>query len=234
MGIRIYNPPLTGTAYNWRQSATGNEVPGESLAVAYGTDVVKGNLMIVVVGGGAASAGSFPIASISDTLSSSWNLIPNCPIESNPDVTTSNLAWMWWAIAPSSGANTVTVTMNQSTYYEMSIAEWYVYGAVPTLDAFGVAAHTTGTTLSVSSSSCLNPSDLLVAFVDVNAGDSTFALSGYTEREADTEGSTSLWDASSSVTGTQTANFTGLASGDAEAIIACFSGIPLPPSIIIC
>lgn len=112
---------------------------GNSLALAYGSNITAGALLLVAVswdyGGGSFS-------SISDTLVSSWNLIGS----EQDDASTSTAMRTYYAYNTGAGANTVTANFSAAVAFRaLAIAE-YSGAATATVPLDQTAIVTTGST----------------------------------------------------------------------------------------
>jgi hypothetical protein len=154
---------------------------GTSLGLAYSSNVTSGNLLVVFADVAPSTDANNPTVGISDTLGSSYG---------SPDVTNfvhavseaSNCS-IWHATAPSSGANTVTITSNDSsTYISIAIFEFSFTGTL-SVDGTGSGGnYTTNASSGTLSTITLTATDLVVSGWDVFTSGGTYSTtnSGFT------------------------------------------------------
>lgn len=111
-----------------------------SLAATFPGEVVGGDLMVVDI----SWAGIDPSPVVTDTLGSSWRIAAQIT-----DAVQNYSAATAWAIAPSTGANTVTATIpgGGSTFVRVLVHEYY---GVDTLDVSTTASDESGSSSSMT------------------------------------------------------------------------------------
>jgi hypothetical protein len=103
----FFGTSAPGISVSLRQSAIANNVS----SLAYTSSVISGNLMVLVF----SSESTLP-TSISDSLASSWSKID--------DQTGTRQITIWYATAPSSGANTVTLSGHTLSFSQLCVMEF--------------------------------------------------------------------------------------------------------------
>jgi hypothetical protein len=206
----------TAFPFTYSQSAQAES----SLATqtcAYGSDVSEGDLLIVCV-----DVDQQTITGISDTQGNTWTAIPSAPIET--DSGAPRFVAMYWTVAKSSSANTVTVAYNTSSAGAsvILIAAYTPSGGTPVLDTSGTNSGTSVTSLTATTGSVTYPIDLLVAFCSSFGSNNTPC--GYTVREDVGPGAATLLDAAASGDGVQSISET-FVSSTAGLILAAFSSV---------
>lgn len=136
------------------QAVSGLFVTQSSKAQAFTNPVTSGNLMVVL-----ASYQSASTATISDTLTSTWHQI----FLDNTTFAQPNILIAWWATAPSTGANTITVGFGSSVTSAIGIAEFQCQGNVDQSSK----ATGTSTTWATPSQTTTHANELLVGFIGV-------------------------------------------------------------------
>jgi len=126
----LNNNQAMGTPYNSRsQAGTG--------PVAYPLGVLAGSLLVFAAG----SEGVVDPLTVTDTLGTSYTKAVAYTANAN------HIA-IYWGIAPSAGANTVTVTGLGTSFADVSVAEFVTSGTVTvdtTATAYGAASPVIGT-----------------------------------------------------------------------------------------
>ncbi len=194
-----------------------------TLAAKFASNVTKNNLMVVGVSSFAGNA--FATPAITDTLGSTWTLA----IAENPGTTgTPALASLYYAIVPSTGADTITVHMTGTNNLHLHIYE--VSGIVTSamLDKTGFNFQTSGTAATVSTSAATTSmNEFVFAYFGRDNGSGTWTGgSGYSNTLA-TPNSGAGTDAFSedkiiTAAGVQTATATSSASDALTSLIATF------------
>src|SRR4029077_2578095 len=129
------------------QDAANTGRGSTTLVKAFASNVTKNNLMIVAVSSYAGNAFASP--AITDTLNSTWSLA----VTKNPGTAgTPALASIYYAVVPSTGADTITVHMTGTNNLHMHIYE--VSGLVTSsvLDKIGSNFQSGATAATVSTS----------------------------------------------------------------------------------
>ncbi len=194
-----------------------------TLAVKFPSNVTKNNLMVVGVSSYAGNAFASP--AVTDTLGSTWTLA----VTKNPGTAgTPSLAGLYYAIVPSTGADTVTVHMTGTNNLHLHIYE--VAGLVTSsvLDQTGSNFQSSGTAATVSTSAATTSlNEFVFAYFGRDNGSGTWTVgNGYGNALA-TPNTGSATDAFSedktvSTKGTQTATATSSASDALTSLIATF------------
>lgn len=211
---KIFLTETEDFSFTFSQSAQASG-SGTSKSCAYSSSVNVRDLLITCV-----DVDGQTITGISDSQGNTWTAIPSTPVEQ--DSGTPRFTAMYWAVANSSGSNTVTVTYNQvsSGTSVVMIGAYTPSGGSVALDASGVNSGTSVTSLTATTGSAANPSDLLVFFVA--AFGSCGTPTGYTIREDVGPGSSRFGDSTSSAAGVQSVTET-FSSSTAGLILAVFS-----------
>jgi Abnormal spindle-like microcephaly-assoc'd, ASPM-SPD-2-Hydin len=194
-----------------------------TLAAAFGSNVTQNNLM--VVGVSSSSGNTFASPPITDTLGSSWLLA----VAENPGATgTPSQCNIYYAVVPSTGANTVTVHATGTNNLHLHIYEISGLVTSSVLDQSGSNFQSTTTTATVSTAGPTTAANEYVfAYVGRNNGTGTWtAGTGYGDARS-SPNTTSATDAFSedkivSATGTQTATATSSATDALTSVIATF------------
>jgi hypothetical protein len=204
---------VTAFPFTYKQSAQASG-SSTSQTCAYGSDVSEGDLLIVCV-----DVFDQTITGISDSQGNTWAAIPSTPIEQDG---TPRFTAMYWAVANSSGANTVTISFNVSTggTTVIMVAAYTPENGTVALDASGVNSGTSVTSLTATTGSATYPNDLLVAFCAAFTGEDTPC--GYTQRQDVGPGSGRLMDSVATSDGVQSVT-EAFSSSDAGLILAAFS-----------
>lgn len=171
---------------------TGNFASGAgaTLTAAYGSNVTAGNLLIVA--GYSSNASVTPTLAVSDTQGNAWTSA--CEVSGWGG--TPQDAQIFYAIAKTTGANTVTLTTSGSdTFRRVCIHE---YSGCDTLDQVSTNTGASGTTVSSGNVTTTVAAELLFGWMISGSG-VTSAGSGETLRQ--TEGSESTMDQVVSSTG---------------------------------
>ena len=203
-------------SFSYSQSAQAT-ASGSSQTCAFSSNVNAGDLLIVCV-----DVFGQAITGVSDSQGNTYTAIPGTPVEQ--ESTAPRYTAMYWAIAGSSAANTVTVSYNQASSGQSTImvAAYTPAGGVVSLDASGTASGTSVTSLTATTGAASYPSDLLVFFVAAFSGCGT--PSGYTIRQTEGSNTTVLGDSTSSAAGVQSVTET-FDSSTAGLILAVFSAV---------
>lgn len=124
------------------QSATGTTGNYDSTTLAFGSNVVAGNLLVCM--GAVWNGTEISSITITDTIGTSYTVVLGASSGGIP-----NKTWIAYGIAPSSGANTVTINPNGGGRYSSHcVAEFSgVHAAVP-LDADGGSSTGSSSTAS--------------------------------------------------------------------------------------
>ncbi|MFY9527638.1 MAG: choice-of-anchor D domain-containing protein [Candidatus Acidiferrales bacterium] len=194
-----------------------------TLAVAFGSNVTQNNLM--VVGVSSSSGNTFASPAITDTLGSSWFLA----VAENPGATgTPSQCNIYYAVVPSTGANTVTVHATGTNNLHLHIYEISGLLTSSVLDQIGSNFQSGVTAATVSTAGPTTAANEYVfAYVGRNNGTGTWtAGTGYGDARS-SPNTTSATDAFSedkivSATGTQTAAATSSATDALTSVIATF------------
>jgi hypothetical protein len=193
--------------------------PGTT-TLAYGSNVTKGNLLIVAADLNVTGVN----LSVSDTLNNTWNVIGTTPVLAG-----NHKSYGWWAIANASGANTVTYTMTNAgtTNVEKTVSEYSVSGVTPVVDGVGAggSAAITSTTISTSTGAA-GLDDLVVVYFTAGGDSVTTPTTGYNSRVLASGGFSILADKIASAGGIQSASTT-CTSGDLLGWIQNFRQIKL-------
>lgn len=136
------------------QSNTGSAGGYDSTTLAYLSNVTAGNLL--TCSGAVWNGSEVTSITITDTLGSTWTVI----LSTNVSGGAPHKTWIGYAIAPSSGANTVTIDPNGGGRYSShGVAEWSGPHATP-LDVDGGTS--TGSSTSASDGITTTDPDALV------------------------------------------------------------------------
>jgi hypothetical protein len=205
------------------QDTTNTGTGSTTLAVAFPGNVTQNNLIIVGVSSSASN--SFASPAITDTRGSVWSLA----VTRNPGTTgTPALASIYYAVVPSTGADTVTVHMSAAHNLHMHIYEVSGLLTSSVLDQSGSNFQTGATAATVSTSAATSTANEFVfAYFARNNGSGTWtAGAGYgnTKASPNTSAATDAFSEGKivSATGTQTATATASASDGLTSIIATF------------
>jgi hypothetical protein len=188
---------------------------------AYQYPVVKNQLLVV----SHLAQAPGDSRTISDSLNSEWYLLPGCPVVSLKN--SGQDFWVWYAIAPSSAPDIVTIG-GSLPYDEVSIAAYTPSSGTAVLDAHGIG-HGNPDAGVVSSGSATGTADLVLTFGSLNALGSPAAVAGYTVRSGGSgsggPGSVflGLADKIAVGSGIQTADWTTLVANSTA--VACFKTI---------
>jgi hypothetical protein len=180
---------------------------------------------LIIVGVSSSASNSFASPAITDTRGSVWSLA----VTRNPGTTgTPALASIYYAVVPSTGADTVTVHMSAAHNLHMHIYEVSGLLASSVLDQTGSNFQTGATAATVSTSAATTTANEFVfAYFARNNGSGTWtAGAGYGNTKASPNASAGT-DAFSegkiiSANGTQTATATSSASDGLTSVIATF------------
>jgi predicted secreted protein len=115
---------------------TSNNVPGNPMSLAFGSNVTAGNLLIVGVGSTTGGASNSTI-SLSDTLGNTYTSLGKVE-----EGVLSASGEIFYCIANSSGANTVTATYSSGSGIALHVAE---FSGVSAVDQNAVTNDQTGT-----------------------------------------------------------------------------------------
>ncbi len=194
-----------------------------TLALKFASNVTKNNLMVVGVSSYAGNAFASP--AITDTLGSTWSLA----VADNPGTTgTPALASIYYAIVPSTGANTVTVHMTGTNNLHLHIYELSGLVTSSPLDQIGSNFQSGATAATVSTSGpTTSANEFAFAYFGRDNGSGTWtAGTGYgnTLASPNTGAGTDAFSegATISSTGTQTATATASATDALTSVIATF------------
>ncbi len=206
----------TAFPFTYKQSAQASS-SASSQTCAYGSDVTEGDLLIVCV-----DVFGQTITGISDSQGNTWAAVPSTPVEQ--DSGTPRFTAMYWAVAKSSGADTVTISYNTSSSGTsvIMIAAYTPEDGTVALDASGVNSGTSVTSLTATTGSATYPIDLLVEFCAAFTGENTPC--GYTQRQDVGPGSGRLCDSVATSSGVQSVTET-FSSSTAGLILAAFSAV---------
>jgi hypothetical protein len=208
--------PATSTyGFSYEQSNQAS-ASGTSQTCAFSSNVVAGDLLIACV-----DVFGQAITGISDSQGNTWTAIPGTPIEQS--TTGPRYTAMYYAVAGSSGADTITVTFNQvsSGSSVIMLAAYTPSGGTAALDTSGTASTTSGASLTATTGSATYPQDLLVAFIDAFSGITTPC--GYTQRQDVGPNSGRLMDSVATDDGVQSVTVTFGSANAAGLILAAFS-----------
>jgi hypothetical protein len=144
---------------------------GTSGSAVFGSNVTLGNLLVCMVDGGAAGGSG----TIADTQGNTWTQIF---LENSAST---NVLQAWYAIAKSTGANTVTVSSLANALNAVLAAE---YSGVSTLDQVAHTHGTTGSTFSSPSVTTTHANEILIGIYGDSGGQagSPAAPTGFTAR----------------------------------------------------
>jgi len=196
-----------GSAPKQGISITGDFTGGR--ATAFPSNITAGNLLVASFGG------AYATPSLTDTKGNTWTLVSGSLVNNAGDY-----AAMWYAIANSSGADTVTITGNYPC--SLDVAEFQVASGTPTLDGYGTNTNTASTSLTTTTSSASGAADLVISVS--NTGPSSFSnpTTGFILRYSDS-GYWGFATKLASSSGAQSATVTAL-SGNMIGIVANFNG----------
>src|SRR5258708_6296277 len=131
------------------QNTVGNPVAATTTALAFGSSVTSGNLLVVSF---TTVDTTNTVSSVTDTVGSTWALASG-PIVANSTQT----SWIYYALANASGANTVTVHWSgTATAPNIFVAEFSGNATSSPRDKFtssantGTAAITSGSTATLT------------------------------------------------------------------------------------
>lgn len=203
--------PITYKQSTWEEGSTATQT------CSFDSDVSAGDLLIVC-----ADVAGQTITGVSDSLGSSYTAISGTPVQQ--DSGTPRWTAMYWAVAPSSGANTATVSFDvaSSSQSVIVISAYTPSGGVVSVDASGANSGSSITSLTVVTNSSKYPIDLLVMFCASFGSNSTPA--GYMRRASSDPDAATLCDSTANSDGIQTITET-FASSAAGLILAAFSAV---------
>jgi hypothetical protein len=212
---KIFLTEAENFSFTYSQSAQASG-SGTSQTCAYGSSISLGDLLIACV-----DVDGQAITGISDSQGNTWTAIPSTPVEQ--DSGAPRYTAMYWAVAKSSGSDTITVTYNQvsSGTSVIMLGAYTPAGGTVALDASGVNSGSSITSLTATTGSATYSSDLLVFFVAAFSGCGT--PTGYTIRQDD-GGSTRFGDSTSTDVGVQSVTET-FSSSTVGLILAVFSAV---------
>jgi hypothetical protein len=193
-----------------------------TLAMNFPSNVTKNNLIVVGVSSFAGNAFASP--AITDTLGSTWSLA----VANNPGTTgTPALASLYYAVAPSTGADTVTVHMTGTNNLHLHIYEISGLVTSSVLDQIG-SNFQSGTAATVSTAaSTAAANEFVLAYFGRDNGSGTWtAGTGYgnTLASPNSGAGTDAFSEAKIVSSTakQTATVTSSASDSLTSVIATF------------
>src|SRR5258706_2043209 len=195
------------------QAASTTGTGSTTLAKAFASSVTKNNLLVVGVSSYAGNAFASP--AITDTLGSTWSLV----VVRNPGTAgTPSLAGMYYAVAPSTGPDTVTVHMTGTNNLHLHIYEVSGLLTSSVLDQFGSNFQSSATAATVSTSAATAAANEFVfAYFGRDNGSGTWtAGAGYGNTQsspnvvAATDAFSEAKIVSTTVTQTATATSSGL------------------------
>lgn len=194
-----------------------------TLTAKFPGNVTKNNLL--VVGASSYAGNGFASPAITDTLGSTWTLA----VAKNPGVTgTPAQANIYYAIAPSTGADTITVHMTGTNSLHLHVYEVSGLLTSSVLDQIGSNYQTSATAATVSTAAATTAAnEYIFNFVARDNGSGTWtAGSGYSNGlgTPNTGSSTDAFSEGKVVvaTGTQTGTATSSAADALTSVIATF------------
>jgi len=201
--------------------ATGSG--SSTLAAKFPGNVTKNNLMVVGVSSYAGNAFASP--AITDTLGSAWSLA----VSRNPGTAgTPSLAGIYYAIVPSTGADTVTVHMTGTNNLHLHIYEISGLLTSSVLDQIGSNFQSSGTAATVSTSAAsIAANEFVFAYFGRDNGSGTWTAGagfGNTLATPNTGAGTDAFseDKIISSTGIQTATASSSVPDSITSLIATF------------
>ena len=147
------------------------DTSGASTTLAYTSNVSANNLLVVVVRSGNDSGSTI---TVTDSIGNTWT---KCALNMVVGVGSTQLSY---AVASSSAADTVTVTLNSSATMRMAIYEYSGTAATSPLDTQANAATGSSTAPASASFTPTANNELVIAFAATNSGDSYSAGTNYT------------------------------------------------------
>ena len=211
----------TPSGVGFVQGKTGTYSTATSQSQTFTNNVVSGNLLVAFISNGGTNAGTI---TISDTRGTSWTAFYS-------DTTANGLVQKaWFGVAPSSGANTVTVSWSTGSQNSSLIVAEYQGIAASPLDQ-NPATKTGTSAWSTNSVTTTQAVELAIAVtIETSAGVTTNGP--FTQRFTHASGA-SLFGALSDVvlTQTQTLNGSGGGSGNYAANIVTFKASPNTPPV---
>lgn len=184
-----------------------------SLSQAYPSNVLSGDLLVVAVYWGNSAVTS---VTISDTLSTTWNQSNGPTLDTGSDYH----ATIYWGIAPSAGADTVTVNFSGAggNFPSIFIHEYYIpSGATVSVD--GTPVNGTGSSGTPNSGNITTTvsGDLLLGYISQwDSSSAFFAPTGWSTRlySSLTAGDNITQDTITGSAGTYAATVTGQIGSD--------------------
>jgi hypothetical protein len=177
---------------------------GTSQNCAFTSNVGSGNLLVVGV---YYESTTITVSSVTDSRSTSYTATPSSPVTNS---TQPQRQYVYYGIAPSGGANTVSVTLSASACcFNIVLAEYSGIDASSPLDQHATAQGS-GTTLTTASVTTTQADELLVGIGSHwNTSTAFTAGSGYAKRvQNNTSDSMALEDQIVAATGSYNASFT--------------------------
>ena len=205
------------------QDAANTGAGSTTLATAFSSNVTRGNLLVVGVSSYAGN--SFAAPAITDTLGSTWSL---AVAQSPGTAGTPSLASIYYAVAPSTGPDTVTVHMTGTNNLHLHVSEVSGLLTSSVLDQIGSNFQPSATIGTVSTSGpTTSANEFVFAYFGRDNGSGTWtAGSGYgsTLASPNTSASTDAFSAGTiiSTAGTQTATANSSATDAVTSVIATF------------
>ncbi|MGH9681950.1 MAG: Ig-like domain-containing protein, partial [Candidatus Acidiferrales bacterium] len=205
------------------QDAATTGSGSSTLAVKFPSNVNKNDLLIV--GASSYAGNAFASSAVTDTLGSTWSLA----VTKNPGTSgTPSLAGIYYAIAPSAGADTITVHMTGTNNLHLHIYEVSGVVTASELDQVGSNYQTSTTAATVSTTAATTKAnEFIFAYFARDNGVGTWTSgSGYGNALAspNTSASTDAFSEAKAVstTGVQTATATSSASDGLTSVLAAF------------
>ncbi|VVC06074.1 Uncharacterised protein [uncultured archaeon] len=157
---------LVGNSSAYVQSSTDAWNSGSTVTLAYSSNVSAGNLLIVSY----SSEGAVTSSTVSDTLGTTYTRVAQ--------ITSATINMNVWAgIAPSSGANTVTIGSPASAYNQLGISEYRNVSATADVTA---SNYTTSNTTASASIINTNSTDLIYGITATDQGNNLTYSSPFT------------------------------------------------------
>jgi hypothetical protein len=205
------------------QDASTTGTGSTTLTAAFGSNVTQNNLL--VVGASSYAGNTFASPAITDTLGSTWSLA----VAQNPGTTgTPSLASLYYAVVPSTGADTVTVHMTGTNNLHLHIYEISGLVTSSVLDQTGSNYQSSAIAGTVSTSGpTTTANEFVFTLFARDNGSGTWTMGtgyGNTQSSPNSGSGTDAFseDRIISATGTQTATATSSASDALTSVIATF------------
>ena len=201
--------PSSGTQPTFVQGAANNGSNVSNISTAFGSSVQSGHLLVAAVGYAGVDLATVTLT-LADSLHNTW-----VPVSSAVRRTDHGVAQLFYAVAGSSGADTVTVTASiPSVFLELYVHE---YSGVSALDA-SASGQGSSTTPSTAVATTLSSNELIFGYALLtNPG---AAGSGFTARE--TLGGDVSEDKLAATSGSYSATFSQPSGGQWIALMATF------------